>query len=113
MNEWTFSILYVFAVFISSISQVMLKKSANKTYDSKIKEYLNPYVIISYTMFFSATLCTVLALRYIPLSFGTIFESLGYVFVSILSVIVLKERAGKRKILGMSLIILGILIYSL
>ena len=33
-----FSCVFLFSVFISSVSQILLKKSADKTYDSKIKE---------------------------------------------------------------------------
>ena len=35
-------ILLVLAVVVSSVSQIILKKSASKTYNSIIKEYLNP-----------------------------------------------------------------------
>ena len=39
-------------VFVSAVSQVMLKKAALKTYDSPLKEYLNPMVIIAYLLKF-------------------------------------------------------------
>ena len=47
MNNRTiiYSCILLAGVFISAISQVMLKKSAMKSYDSKLKEYLNPMVI--------------------------------------------------------------------
>ena len=35
-----FSCVFLVSVFISSVSQILLKKSADKTYDSKLKEYL-------------------------------------------------------------------------
>ena len=41
-----FSLIFLFGTFISSISQVLLKKAAMKTYASKIQEYANP---VSYT----------------------------------------------------------------
>ena len=47
------------SVFISAVSQVMLKKSALKTYDSPIKEYLNPLVIFAYALFVGTTLLSV------------------------------------------------------
>ena len=67
-----FSGIYLCSVLISSISQILLKTSANKEYDNKLKEYLNPRVIIAYMFFFGATLVTVLALKYVPLSMGAI-----------------------------------------
>ena len=114
MNELVlFSGIFVLSVLISSVSQVMLKKSANKTYDSKIKEYLNPLVIIAYVMFFGATLITMYAYKVVPLSFGPILESAGYIFVAVLGYIVLKERLAGKQILGMALILAGIALFSL
>lgn len=114
MNElFLFSCIFVLSVLISSISQVMLKKSANKTYDSKIKEYLNPLVIIAYVMFFGATLITMFAYKVVPLSFGPILESSGYIFVAVLGFIFLKERFTAKQIIGMVLILAGIALFSL
>ena len=42
-----FSCVFLGSVLISSVSQILLKKSADKTYDSRIREYLNPLVIRS------------------------------------------------------------------
>ena len=39
--------LFVFSVFISSVSQTILKTSAEKKYDNRLQEYLNPKVIIA------------------------------------------------------------------
>lgn len=114
MNEKIlFSLVFIFGVFISSVSQILLKKSAQVEYGSKIKEYLNPRVIFAYIIFFGATLCSVLAYTKIPLSFGPILESAGYIFVAILSRLFLKERITKKKLIGLSIIIIGIIIYSL
>lgn len=43
--------IWMVSVFISSVAQVMLKAAANRTYDRKIKEYLNPIVITAYGIF--------------------------------------------------------------
>ena len=54
MNE-TFLIL-VLSIFVASVSQVLLKKSSLKKYDSIIKEYLNPYVITGYILLLLSTI---------------------------------------------------------
>lgn len=114
MNEkLLFSIIFIVGVFVSSISQIMLKKSAQKEYDSKIKEYLNPKVIFAYIIFFGATLCSIWAYTVIPLSLGPILESAGYIFVAVLSWLFLKEKITFKKAVGLSIIIIGIIIYSL
>ena len=63
-----FSLIFLAGVFISSISQILLKKSTEKQYSSKIREYLNPKVMFSYMVFFGATLCTIWSYTVIPLS---------------------------------------------
>lgn len=105
--------LMLFGVLISSLSQVLLKKAADKEYSSKIREYLNFRVITAYTIFFLATFCTVFAYRAIPLSMGPILESSSYVFVSIFGYMFFGERFGKKKIAALALIICGIVVYSL
>ncbi|KTE93858.1 multidrug ABC transporter [Desulfitobacterium hafniense] len=102
--------IFIFSVFISSISQIMLKKSALKNYDSKIKEYINPLVITAYSVFFISSLLTMFAYKYVPLSIGPILESTGYIFVGVLSYIFLKERINARKLAGMIIILLGIIV---
>ena len=52
-----YSCVLLLGVFVSAISQVMLKKSALKQYDSKIKEYMNPLVIIAYIILLELLFC--------------------------------------------------------
>lgn len=108
-----FSGIYLCSVLISSISQILLKTSANVEYENKLREYLNPRVIIAYMFFFGSTLVTVLALKYVPLSMGAILESMGYIFVTILGVILLKEKVKGKKFIGLSLIALGVIVFSI
>lgn len=102
--------IYVFSVLISAVSQIILKSSADIKYDSKIKEYLNPRVIIAYGIFFLATLVTVFAYKGIPLSLGPILETTGYLWVSLLGYFILKEKISKRKLLGLVIVVLGIIV---
>lgn len=101
------------SVFISSVSQILLKKAADKTYKNHVKEYLNPMVVSAYVMFFCSVFLTMYALREVPLSLSPILESTGYIFVSVLGYIFLKERFGKKKIAGLGLILVGIAIFSI
>ena len=105
--------ILLFSVFISSVSQILLKKAADRTYESSLKEYLNPLVIFAYGMFFCSVILTMLALKNIPLSMQPILESTGYIFVTVMGYFFLKERIGKRKMAGIALILLGILIFSM
>ena len=113
MNMFLYAGILVFGVFISSISQILLKKSANKEHGSYIKEYLNPVVIGSYLIFVVATFMSIYAYKGIPLSMGAVLDSTGYIFVTILGAIFLKEKPTVKKIIALGLIIIGIVIYSL
>lgn len=106
-------LLYTFSVFIASFSQVLLKKSASKRYANKIYEMLNPLVLSAYFILVISLLLTTLALRGVPYKYSAVVESLGYIFILILSVLILKEKISKRHILGNLIIIFGIIIFTL
>ncbi len=108
-----FSLVYLAAVFVSSVSQVLLKRSANAEHGGRWREYFNVRVVAAYGLFFLATLITVTALRYIPVSLGTVLESTGYLYVTVLGIVFLKEKVSGRKWLGLAVIVAGILIYSI
>lgn len=91
MNNGRFNIFFVIlllvSVLISSIAQVLLKKAAEKHYDSFIHEYLNPLVIFAYFIFFLSTLISVYAYKGIPLSMGPILEASSYFYITVGSII--------------------------
>ena len=108
-----YAALLLLGVFISSISQVMLKKSALKTYDSKIKEYLNPLVIVAYILFVGTTFLSRFAYRGTPLSMGPILEATSYIYVTIFGIVFFNEKMSKKKWIALVLIITGIALYSI
>ena len=104
--------LILIGTFISAVSQVILKKAAQKTYKSWIFEYLNPMVIIAYSIFFSATILSIMAYKGIPLSMGPVLEATSYIYVTFFGVKIFKERITPQKIAALLLIICGITVYS-
>lgn len=111
MNKYI--IILLFSVFIASISQIVLKKSANKKHQTLMKEYLNIQVIVGYGLLFISTILTIFALRGLPYKSVPIIEATGYVYILILSHLFLKEKITRRKVLGNIIIILGIIIFNL
>ena len=105
--------IFLGSVLVASISQIMLKKSADRKYYRWIDEYLNFIVIFAYGLFFLSSLLTVYAYKFVPLSLGPVLEASGYVFVSVMGYFILKEKIGKRKFLGLVVIIAGIVIFNL
>lgn len=111
MNSIIYILIYLVGVLISSIAQLLLKKSSNTNYDSKIKEYLNFKTIFAYSIFFLATIFTVFSYKGISLSLGPILGSTEYIFIAILGYFFLNEKLSTRKIIGLFLVIVGVIVY--
>ena len=108
-----FFYLALISVVIASFSQVLLKMGAGKTYHSKIRDYLNFYVITGYGMLFVSMILTIVAYKHLSYLSVPVVEAVGYVLVPVLSYFVFREKFTKRKIMGILFILTGILIYYL
>ncbi|MDD7738998.1 MAG: EamA family transporter [Fusicatenibacter sp.] len=97
----------------SAISQILLKQSANREHASAIREYLNWRVITAYLIFGSVLLINTYAYTQVELKYGSVLDTLTYVFVLVFSCTLLKEKVSKGKLIGNLLIILGVLIYTM
>ena len=109
----TYILIFISASLISAFSQILLKIAARKEYRSWIYEYLNVRVICAYAIFFLATLLTVYCYKVVPLSLGAMLEASGYVFVTVLGRLILKESVPKQKIIGMILVIIGVIVVAI
>ncbi len=113
MTKFLYSLLMLGGILISAVAQILLKKSSGREYESKIKEYLNPFVIISYSIFFIATFCSIFAYKEVPLSLGPILGAMEYIFVAVLSRVILKEKVSVKKAIGLAIIVAGVIISAL
>ena len=111
MNRFVFA--KILCVVISALSQILLKKSADKTYRNIIMEYLNPSVILSYVIFFGCVLIDTYSLKGITLAFNSILDSFSYILIPVFSYIFLKERMNRLQMIGILVIFAGFLIYSI
>ena len=105
-----YSGVLLLGTFIAAISQVILKKAAQKTYPSRIREYLNFPVVFAYSLFVLTTLMCIFAYRVVPLSLGPVLESTSYIYVTIFGAIFFGERVTPAKLAALGLILLGIAI---
>ena len=108
-----FMLAMFLSVAVASVSQVLSKTSAAKSYDTIIREYLNPYVICGYGLLFGSMLLTVYAYSGMNYKNGPVIESLGNVSVLVLSWFVFKEKISLKKIVGIACIITGIVVFNL
>ena len=113
MNNPLFYILMLSSAAITAFSQIILKKSADKKHKGFIFEYINPYVLFSYVCYFGVLVLNVFIYTKVDYRFGVVINSMASVFVMLFSKLMLKETITRRCIWGNTLIILGIVIFSL
>lgn len=103
----------IFSGVLSSFSQVLLKKGSSIQRKTIWEEYLNPYVIAGYAIMVVCMLLTVVAFRGIPFKYSGVLESLGYIYIMLLSRVFLHEKITKKKAAGNMIIAAGVIIFSM
>ncbi len=103
----------IISVVLSCVSQMLLKVSANKKWNTRVREYLNMFVISAYFLLGACMLLTIYMYRGMEFKYGAIIESLSYVIIMIMGKLFFDEPFTQKKILGNVLIILGIFIFNI
>ena len=103
-------LIYLITPFLSALSQLLLKKAADNPKYSGIRTYLNGQVILAYGLFFGCMLLKVVALRTLDLTIASVLEASGYLYVMVLSFLILKEKITPRRLIGNLVIVLGIIL---
>ena len=107
-SKWFCIFLFVLSIAIASYSQIILKKGAGQK-----NIYINKYTIVGYSLMVLSTVLTLIGYKMVSLTLSGILQALSFVFVPILSYILLKEKIDKKTIIGIIVIICGIVIYSI
>ena len=105
--------LVLLALLIASISQVLLKISAQRTYTNIIREYLNVFVIGGYALLMLSMVIDIFCYGGLGYLGVVVMEPISYVMVMFLSRVIFKEKIVPSKIVGMVLIIAGIAVFYL
>lgn len=105
--------LVIIATLIGSIGPILMKLSTKHEKFSIIGMIKNPKVILGAGAMFVSVLVYKLALKGGELSVLYPFASLNYLWITLISKFYLKEQINKQKIIGISLIILGIILIGL
>ena len=108
MNKTIYILMFIISIMIARVSQIILKKGAKQK-----NIYINKYTILGYFLMFISTLFTLIGYKGVELSLSGILQALSFIFVPILSCMFLKEKITKKTIIGISLIVLGIIVYSI
>lgn len=103
-------LIYLITPLISAVSQLILKKAADRPDYTGVRAYLNLPVIIAYALFFGCMLLNVVALRTLELTTASVLEASSYLYVMLLSFLFLKEKITPRRLIGNLVIIVGIVL---
>ena len=108
-----FILVMIFVELLASVSQVLLKKSAQKEYPSRIREYLNVLVIGGYGLLVLSMIIGIFCYKHLGYMGTVVMEPIAYIMVMFLSRLVFGEKITGKKVIGMCLIIAGILIFNI
>ncbi|WP_410982205.1 EamA family transporter [Bacillus cereus] len=111
MNNYM--LLFIFGIILANYSQILLKKATLQEYDSKLREYVNPYVIIGYSLFVINAGLNVIALKGLSLKQASALESLSYLIILVFGWYFLGEKITKRKVIGNIIIVIGVVVFSI
>lgn len=100
-------------MILSAVSQTLLKKSALKTYEKPVQEYLNPLVIGGYVLLGTTLLLGLVCYNRIGYLGTVVLEPGAYILVLLIGRALFGEALTARKVSGMALIVGGILIFHL
>lgn len=106
-----FFFLMLLAELIAASSHMFLKKSASQEHGSVIKEYLNPWVIFGYGLLFLSMIITIFCYDGLGYMGVVVMEPINYIIVMVMARIFFKEKFTKRKMIGVTCIVLGIMIF--
>lgn len=101
--------LLVFATLLAAVGQICFKKTALLE-SSLLRKFIHPVFVIGVVLLLCCPVISSLAAQVVDFSVLYAMTSLSFVFVLILSHLILKERIDWPKIAGVSLIIVGLLV---
>lgn len=110
----SYYILGIVVVFVSSLSQILLKLAANDKNNRSFKTVFNFKVILAYVILFAMMFVNArFVYQHVEMNSIAIIEAFAYVFIPVLSLFVLREKISQRQWIGIILILIGILVFNL
>lgn len=118
MSLWAAWLAVGLTIALNVYSQVILKKRVLRlrpggTVYRLARMYLDPWILSGFAAGILGSVCWIAAMTKLPLSIAYPFTSLGYVFVSIFSVLLFGESIGRKKLAGLVLVIVGLSLVAL
>ena len=105
-------VLVIVSTLLAAFGSLFLKKSS-KEFNLSIKGILNKNLIFGGIIYVLSTLFFIAALRRGEVSILYPITSLSYIWVSIISVLLLKEKMNKFRYIGILLIMIGVILIAI
>ncbi len=112
MSKIVLAMLIVCSGLLAAVSQILLKKSASVPHTSRLREYLNPYVILGYGGYVCVLAINIFLFTKMQFRYGVLSNSLAIVFVMLLSRKLLNENVTRKKLFGAALIVSGVICFA-
>ena len=106
-------LLTLAVVFLTSIGHLLLKIAATRSTESGIRIYTHPLSIVGYGIFAGVALVSIYAMKGLDLKVFFALYSLTYICIPVLSYLVLKESFTSNKVIGVIVITVGVLLFSI
>ena len=116
MNIYLVIFITLIAALIASFSQTLYKRSMTKQLRGIrdiLKVFFKKPVLIGLGGYFVSLIVYLFALSHAPLSVVYPTFASTFIFITLLSVFVLKEKIGPRRVAGMAIVFFGILLIAL
>ena len=106
-------ILTLIASLIGSVGTVLVKQSYENLTITSLKAFRkNHRFLLGLSIYIGASLITIIALKFGPVSLLYPIAATSYVWVALFSKVILDEKMNNYKTLGISLILLAVLVLS-
>lgn len=105
-------VIVILSVFAAACAQMLLKRGAQQSYSSLIRQYLNGWVIGGYSIMFASLAINIFAMsKGVMVKEVSIIESLSYLFVPVLSFFLFGEKLTWRKVEAIVVIMTGVIVF--
>ncbi|GEM_PF-3810274 len=105
--------MYIFIAImlpiINASGQVLMKQAALTKNNKKM---MLLYLCLAYGIFLVSTVLSVYILKYISMKYFTVILAFNFIVTTLFSMIFLKEKIGKKTLLGTIIIFIGVGIFS-
>ncbi|MCL4383694.1 MAG: small multidrug resistance protein [Candidatus Marsarchaeota archaeon] len=117
MHLYLIILLAIFAAFLAAFSQFLFKKNIQKI--NSIKSFINliknKFILFGLLFYGVSLIIYLFALKVAQDSLSIVYSLFAtvFIFVSLFSFFLLKEKLNSKRILGITLIFIGIIIISI